>query len=199
MKISVGLASFDPIPVAVFHERRADFVCIPIAIKSDQKYHRDRLAEIDEVRRYISQEAQKDSLLSVRSGAKQVTNADKLGMLSSGQTVSSILLRVKLPDDSSNLFTGAERIQTFVEGLNLTGKTELNTGHASLEVGSPESYREMLLGLIQEDMNRTLAALGGNGTLSISGLETPVLISQIDERNVGLYIKYQMKLKTAPR
>lgn len=199
MKISVGLLGFEPIPVTVYLQRVAEFVAVPITIKSDQKYHRDRLIEIEKTRRYFAQEVQKNSLLSIRSGAKQMTNIGKAGILSSGQTASTILLRIKLSGDTATLFIGAERLQNFLEALNPIGKTEFEIGDASLEVENPESYREHLLGLIREDMNKTLTVLGGNGTLSISGLETPVLLSQIDEQSVGLYIKYLLTLNTAAR
>ena len=194
MKLSVGLSDFSPSPVAIFFQKKADFVVVPIVIKSEQKHHQERLREINKARSYLTQEAKKYSYLSIVSGAKQVTNIDKLGMLSSGQTSSSLLIRAKLSSDVSDLFIGAELIQQFIDGLNFFGKIDFHIGDASLEVENAELYRETLLSLIQEHMVKTFHVMPTKSLFSIGGLESPIFINQLDECNVGLFIKYSLTL-----
>ena len=50
------------------------------------------------------------------------------------------------------------------------------------------------MGLIAEEIKKTRQALAPQGGVQVAGLESPVLVQQLDDRNVGLYLNYSLSV-----
>jgi hypothetical protein len=63
-----------------------------------------------------------------------------------------------------------------------------------LAVENPEQYRTNVLGLIREEIKKTREALGPQAGFKVDGLESPVMVRQLDERNVALFLNYSLSV-----
>jgi hypothetical protein len=204
---SGGGGSNSPIVAVAFSEPRvvattltipADFVAAPIRVKSDQKSASAAYEESRENLELISQKA-KEAGFRVVTGVVSLSHRESGFGLSSGAwkrpaASAEIFLLVPLEQDHTNMFSAGAEAARFVEGLKLTGKASCTLGELQLAVENAEQYRPRLLELMSQEMKKTRAALAAEGGIRAAGLESPVLVRQVDDRQVELFLNYTMSV-----
>jgi hypothetical protein len=181
----------------------ADMVEAPVTILSEHRDAVQRFKEIRDAQEKILRRANWKSEIEVQPG----TIALSSGPVSDGYSSvydyyrdESAALNVHVLAklySGRTLYDGAARIQEFLEDINLPSRTRLIVGQYRLAVRNPEQYRGILLRKISEYVEYTKAATGFSGVITLTGLQDPVLVRQVDERYVELFIDYTMTLETA--
>jgi hypothetical protein len=189
------------VPVAITLEVEADYVAVPISITSGEK---DPLRNIENVQLLLDKlrdATRKSPEMKLRQGA--VSLSIMQGEESSGFSSS---YRPPNPSSSTNLFLVAPLTKThdvyqatrellaIGQSVAKSDQTRVTYGTTSLGLESPERFRPRLLALIQKDVEQTRNSLGNPKSFEVSGLESPVVVMQRDDRSVIVYIPYRVKV-----
>lgn len=183
----------------------ADQVEVPVTILSEHRDAAERFEEIEDAQELILSRADRTSEIEVQLGSIALSSGPVSDGYSSAydyyrdETAAlNVHVLTKLYSGRS-LYDGAARIQKFLEDINLPSRTRLVVGRYRLAVRNPEQYRGVLLRKISEYVEYTKATTGFSGVITLTGLQGPVLVRQVDERFVELFIDYTMTLETAAR
>jgi len=88
-----------------------------------------------------------------------------------------------------------ENLIKFVSTIPEIEDVKYRMGTTELGILNPEQYRSELTKLIAEDAERLKSEIGGFDNIEISGLESPVLVSQRNDTDVTLYIHYKISIE----
>ncbi len=94
-----------------------------------------------------------------------------------------------------DVYESAIRVRQFIETIEMPGKSTHALGQLQLAVDDPERYRKELLENISKDVAFLKSTIGTKGKAFIKGLERPVLVRQVDDRNVELFIHYELTIE----
>lgn len=189
------------VPVVVMLEVEADYVAIPISIVSSEK---DPLRNIETVQTFSDQlraAARKSPDIKLRQGAVSLS-------IMQGEESSSFSSSYRPPNPSSNtnlflvapltkghdVFQATRELLAIGQSVAKSDQPRVSYGATSLGLESPERFRPKLLALIQKDVEQVRSSLGNPKTFEVSGLESPVVVMQRDDRNVVVYIPYRLKV-----
>lgn len=191
---SFAIGSEEQKPVAVGLLRKADHVAVSVILSSDQRDSEVRNDEVNRARRWIIQEADKNDRITARIGSATLNFRDssKLSSYPANDSKATVILYYALGTNS--IYQANQQLKQFVKGLKLSDRIAIAISDTKLAVESPEKYRGEVLSKIRLHAQES-AELLGHGTYQIHGLENPVLVRQVDEENVELYLKYQMSVK----
>jgi hypothetical protein len=96
----------------------------------------------------------------------------------------------------TNVFTVTKRIYQAISTIASGDGTKITLGNTALGLSEPEKYRNQLLNLISKSIGETKKSLGIAGSTEVDGLENPVAVMQLNEREVVLFINYSLKIQT---
>lgn len=195
------LAGQDIKPVTVFLKKQADCLVIPLTITSDQKELSDKFTEIRQVRDLILKKTDENTLVKMQAGPVSLSTKTGLKILSissytSGENNTQMQLCLLLPLSAKNgdVFECANELKRFIDSIPLPSKAKLALGEFRLAIENPERYRPELLRLISEEVNLLRKTFGDNSEVTITNIQSPVSIRQVDDRNVEIYISYSMSM-----
>lgn len=187
------------VPVAVRLELPADYVVVPISLASNEK---DPLRNIESLQTYtqrLQEAVSKSPAVKLRQGTVSlaVTPAEEGGFSSSYKmagmpSTASLFLVAPLTADR-DVYQVARDIIAFAQTVAKPEQVRITFGTTALGVEAPERLRPRLLALIQKDIEQTRAALGTPKSYEVSGLESPVVVMQGDDRNVVVYLPYRLQ------
>jgi hypothetical protein len=189
---------------AVSVVKPAEFVAMALTVESSQKDPTARWNDIKQAQALILARATNQSGLVVHKGPVSLSarpGASKLASTFPYSSVSSsaqLQLLVRL-DETTDAFAGAARIRQFLDPLTLPGKAECSLGPIQLALANPEQYRLELLQQIAADVKYVSRAMQTPGQVTLHGLEQPVLVRQVDDQRLELFINYSMSLELPPR
>ena len=199
-------------PTAIALMQQADYVCAIVEITSRKK---DLAAQIDDIRQtttLIAQAVEKNPGLSMHNGPARFSSGQYLSKfasysissvaksvtsLVSGVTPATRMLRVlcKLTPDQDDALPPSLTLHNLIAAIRPPEQTDVRIQAITLAVDSPERQREQLLRLIRDGadaMRKTFSAT----RLTIDGLENPVLVRQVSDTQVELYIDYKLSVTT---
>ena len=185
---------------AVSLEKDADYVSMPLSIQSNQRDPDTRFAEIKQVQNLIIAKAKDRDNIFIHKGPISLSPQpmSKLGSISSYSyspvSTAQFYVLAKL-GDKSDVYTCASRIRHFLNSITLPGKSEYALGQIQLAIANPEQFRHELLEKISQDVAFVKQAMQTSGTVSIMGLEQPVLVRQVDDQRVELFINYSTTME----
>jgi len=108
-------------------------------------------------------------------------------------------LRILCPlNGSADVFDAMKDLRKFIGTFANLDEVELTVASISLGVISPEQFRDRLLALIADQSRSVQRSLNAR-TVIIDGLQNPVIVHQVDDVNVELFIDYQMSATTEVR
>jgi hypothetical protein len=200
------IAMSDSRSVAVLIRQQADFVAVPITISSEQKDPAMRFEEIRQARDTILQKAKENPRLRVQSEPVSVS-ARPVGRMSFFSSVSSVAVQpasvfdaqvyvlVPLQKSQGDVYAAAAEADRFVTDLQVRGKAKLALGLVQLAVDNPEQHRPKLLQSIAQDIKTLKEMLGGKAKVTIEGLQAPVVVRQVDDSNVEIFIPYGISIE----
>lgn len=187
------------VPVAVRLELPADYVAVPISLTSNEK---DPLRNIESLQTYtqrLQEAVSKSPAVKLRQGTVSlaVAPAEEGGFSSykMGGTPSTTSLFLVAPLTADrDVYQVARDIIAFAQTVAKPEQVRVTFGTTALGVEAPERLRPRLLALIQKDIEQTRAALGNPKSFEVTGLESPVVVVQRDDRNVVVYLPYRLQL-----
>jgi len=200
-------------PTAIALMQPADYVCAIVEITSNKKFS-DLAAQIEAARqttKLIAQAVEKTPTLSMHTGPVRFsTNEQDIAGRSpvtistvtsnvvsfvSGVSPTTLTLRIlyKLTAGQDDTLDASLALHTLIKGIQPPAQTEMRIRAITLAVNAPERQREQLLRLIRNSadaMRKTFSAT----RLTIEGLENPVLVRQVSDTQVELYIDYKLSV-----
>ena len=197
----IVLAEPEPRAVAVSFVMPADFVSVPVRITSEQKNTAAAYEETRQTIELITRKAKESGQFRTSMGVVSLSQHRGGFGISSGswsQPAASveIYLLVSFPTNTGSIFEAGAGAARFVESLSLPGKTKCELGRLQLAIANPEQYRTNVLDLIREEIKKTRETVAPQGGFKVDGLESPVMVRQLDDRNVALFLNYSFSLVT---
>lgn len=180
--------------------KKADYLSVPLTISSKQKDPSKRFSEIRKAQDLIVSQALNHPDLLVHKGAITLSPrpTSKLSYSSGGSSKARFHLLTKMKKDE-DVYESAIRVRQFIAAIELPGKSTHAIGQLQLAVDNPERYRKELLEKISKDVAFIKSSIGTKGKAFIKGLERPVLVRQVDDRNVELFIHYELTIEMSSR
>ena len=194
---SCVVAIDEPNPVSVGLRQRADFVAVTITITTDLTDPDVRYGEIRQAKELLQQRARETTRIQVQTASVSLSTnlPSKTRGYSGGyelETQASLRVNVPLEKNTGDVYSCAAEARQFIAGVQPPGKAQYGIGRAELGVNKPEQYRRQLLQLIAQDVKTTKEILGADAKVTVLGLHGPVLVRQVDETNVELFIAYNI-------
>lgn len=199
--IAVG---YNPYAPTVRLQLPADYVAVPISVQNDSKDPIKRADEIEKAFRSITEKLKQHPDITVNAGIvslsrrEQSTLKSYSGYDSYGGSSAQLYVLGTLNQDT-NVFAVSKRIYQAVSAIPLGDGTKITLGNTALGLNKPEEYRNQLLKLISKSIGETKKSLGVAGSVEVDGLENPVAVMQLNEREVILFINYSLKIQTKAR
>ena len=188
---------------AVSLEKDADYVSVSVEIQSSQKDPIEQIKEIKLAKNAIINKAKETEEIEIHEGPislsatpEKFSFAVSSGYYRGQSSTTQLNIMTKL-DEKIDIYDCAIRIRHFLDSVKLPSKAELSLGKIQLTVKNPEQYRAEILKKIGEDVEFVKSSIGHNGKVTISGLEQPVLVRQVDDRKVELFINYSMTIEVS--
>lgn len=189
---------------AVSVEMNADYVAIPLSIGSNQRDSEDRFAEIRNAQNLILAKAKKQDGILAHKGPISLSPQprSKLESISSHSysrsSIAQFHIMAKL-EENGDVYTCATRIRQFLDSIKMPPKTEIYLDPIQLVIANPEQYRKEILTKISQDVAFVKQSIQSSGKVSITGLEQPVLVRQVDDQKVELFINYSMTMELSKK
>jgi hypothetical protein len=178
--------------VAIRLTRDADYVVLPITLSSDQREPEIRFAEINDAITWLNGIVKDHPRISVHTGPATLSGKTSLKWLSYGDEGARVWILATFAKDDDNIFTCGTEISRFLKSLTFPGRVSFVAGPIQLAVRNPEEHRDRLLEMIHEEVTRTRSKLVTRGNVVVRGLESPVVVRQLDDRRVELYLNYEI-------
>lgn len=186
---------------AVSVEKDADYASIAVEIRSDQKEPAAQYAEIKQIEEQIISKAGDRNDVEIHRGpitlsAEPIKTslAVSSGWYQTKSSTTRLHILVKF-DEKSTIYDCALRIRSFLASIKLPAKAEFELGPIQLAVKDPQQHRSHILKKIGEDVQSVKESVGVNGKVVLTGLQQPVMVRQLDDRKVELFINYTMSLE----
>ncbi|MBC7366008.1 MAG: hypothetical protein H7343_04205 [Undibacterium sp.] len=191
--------AFDPphgVP-AVSIVQPADYLCAIVSIRSTAKDTERQATAVQESMRRITTAVQRSNTFQLHQGpARFFGGSNNANSLFSKPSYNPLSLQTNLrilcpltPD--ADFFETIRQLTQFVAAIPLPGESEVKIISATLAVASAEQRRDRLMQLIREQIATTRAQLGAN-VVTVTGLDSPVLVRQLDNLSVELFLDYQL-------
>jgi hypothetical protein len=176
----------------------ADYVAVPVIVQNDSKDPVKRGDEIEKALRAMAEKLAQHPDLKVMPGVVSLSNREKSKSYGSSEPDAGSSARLyvlgSLKQETS-IFAVTKRIYQVVAAVPLAEGTRIVLGNTTLGVDDPEKYRNQLLGLMAKSVGDAKKSLSSTGAVDIDGLENPVTVMQLNDREVLLYINYRLRLQ----
>src|SRR6185503_2843822 len=190
--IAIGYSPQQP---AVRMKVQADYVAIPLNIQNDSRDPVKRADEIEKALRALGEKLAPHADLRILPGVVSLSPRE-LSKLSSDSHAGSAQLYVlgSLKQDAT-VFAVTKRIYQLVSAMPLAEGTRIAFGNTALGLEEPENYRARVLGLIAQSVAEAKKSLGPASLVELEGLESPVSVMQLNDREVLLFINYRLRVQ----
>lgn len=181
----------------------ADYLCAVVTLRTTAKDADRQSTSMRESLQRITSAVEKSPRFQLHQGAARYTGTGGSGYFSSkagtGPASLQTSLRVLCPlQGNPDVFEAMRQLRRFISSLTPVEDTELSVASISLAVADPEQYRNRLLALIA-DQSRGVQQSFGARSLIIDGLQNQVVVRQVDDLNIELFLDYQLSATMEPR
>ena len=194
--IAIG---YNPYAPTVRLQLPADYVAVPITIQNDSKDPIKRSDEIEKTFRSITEKLKQHPDISVKPGVVSLSPREQSTLKSysgyDGGSSAQLYVLGTLKQET-NVFSVTKRIYQAVSTIPLGDGTKITLGNTALGLNEPEQYRNQLLKLISKSISETKKSLSFAGSVELDGLENPVAVMQLNEKEVVLFINYRFRIQT---
>ncbi len=187
---------------AVSLKKDADYVSMSLTIQSKQKKPNARFTEIKQAQNLILSKAKDHAGIVIHKGPislspKPMSQKSFLSSSSYSQSSTAQFHVLAKFDEKTDVYDCATRIRRFIDSIKMPGKSYHSLGQIQLALANPEQYREEILTRISKDVDfvKSIMQATGKVSITITGLEHPVLVRQVDDRKVELFINYSMTME----
>lgn len=175
----------------------ADYVAVPITIENDAKDPIKRNDEIEKTLRAVTEKLETQGLKiqpGVISLVPQEAEPSSFSYSESTRGSAQLYVLGALKQETT-LFAVTKRIYQAVATIPLTNGTKIILGDTALGLDEPEKYRNQLFGLIAKSVVEAKKSLGAVAFVELEGLENPVTVMQLNDREVLLLINYRLRVQ----
>ncbi len=203
-------------PTAIALVQSADYVCASIEVTSRRKDPAGQVADIRETIALLSKSIDNAPRLSLHTGPLRFSSAENApgrpmafgaggpgsysgfaktagDLLAPARLVVRILWKVS-PSDN-DILDATVTLRQFVDSFKPAGQAEIRLTRLTLAVEYPERQRQRLLQLIGDSADAMKKSFSASA-VTIEGLEGPVLVRQLNDTQVELFIDYRLGAKT---
>ena len=196
--VVVAVSTSEDIPVHSYIDTDAEYVAMPVSITSDSKYASERAKLIHQLQLAIENAAKKDPAINIEQGVVSLSPSTRSSFSISksyhSSGISNLYLLHRIDGDSS-IYQVTEKLNRFIASIEKLDDTDIHLGKTALAIESPGKYRDGLLKLIKLEIENTKQIMGDNFKASISGLGKGVIVKQLNDKQVRLYIDYSLVLE----
>ena len=197
-QIGIVLSDSYANPVAVRYKMRADYIAQTITITSKERDFAAKLKNIQNAKKYLVELVEGKGQIIVHEGPARLYPGSEgffKSSYSSQEPQAEVQLLLPIVSDSDNIFSGGIELGDILGTLDPPGKTGLQASYVRLAVEDPEKLRGKILEMISADVKTAKEKMKGSGKITVSGLEGPVKVNQVDNVNVELFIEYKVSLE----
>ena len=194
MDVTITHYETEPIKVAVFEKLPADFAQLLLTVRAEHKYLSERLKEIRRALDHIQQLSDSEGSFFVDPWPAHIATGTPSMMSARGRTFATLCLRKPLQGNSFDVFACAEFFEALLDKFPSWNKVGYEGEPIRLCVTDPESYRPRLLARIVDQINELRATFGTDTSVTVSGLQGPVLVWQVSPHEVAVAIDYKLRL-----
>lgn len=178
----------------------ADYLTLQLSITSDADTIGERLELLEDVDRVLRVAAGKAGIeLMTRTAPQVEAGYGKLGSSvasifgTGGDVGAHYVLAVRLGDPKERLFRLAGRLHAMANGIKLPKKVAARLGEQRLALIDAETRRDAVRTEIGRHLkqDRALVLGGGEGALRLSGLDGPLCVSAVGEREMALWLPFR--------
>jgi hypothetical protein len=194
--VSYYFASDEGPQVAVALKMRAEFAAVPVSLKSNKSEPADRLVSVGSAKKALAREIEKQKGWVILDGRARLVGGGKSSFSSGYAPESASGLTILVPlSESTDVYEASAAVTRFIAQQKWPDKIDATLGHFSLAVRDSQQYRPQLLKLIAEDATKARESLAAGAQIKIEGLENPVSVRQVDDREVELFIRYRTAIE----
>jgi len=181
--------------VSIVHP--ADYLCANVSIRSTLKEPERQAVAIQEIVRRLTTAVQSSNTFQLHQGPARIFGGSSSAsyLSSRSNTTPGSLqtnLRVLYPlTPEAEIFEIIRRVTQFITRIEVPADAEVRIVNTTLAVAGAEQQRERLMQLIREQISKTREQLGAN-VVTVTGLDSPVLVRPLDSLTVELYLDYQL-------
>lgn len=191
----IVIAAGDAPRVAATLRQRADFIAAPLSLRSDRSDPAERFVALGSAKSVLMTEVAKQKGWVVHEGGLSLSgrSGGKFSSFYGPQSRSDLTILVPL-DEATDVFSTAAALMRFVAQQSFP-RVEATVGNIELAVREPQQYRPRLLKLIAEEAARTRDSIAAGAQTKIEGLESPVMVRQVNATEVELFIDYKLSIE----
>ena len=184
-------------PAAVRYKMRADYIAQTVTITSNERDFSAKLKSINNGKKYLIDQIEGKGQIVVHEGQAHLYPGSKLLLKTSYNVEPQMEVQLLLPivGETDNIFSGGIELGELLGKLDPPEKTRFHPSAVRLAVEDPEKLRGKVLEMISADVKAAKERMKGTGKITISGLEGPVKVNQVDDINVELFIEYRVSLE----
>ncbi len=197
------IASRGARPVAEAVTKPADFFVCSVSITSEGRTPEASLDDLQLANTRLLQTAEQDPVIRIHKGPVCLAAEDQanrpfatISVEQVAQATSHHHILVPIALNKPNALSAGLMINDFLAKIRMPARTKYTQGQVKLAVDNPEQYRGEILEKIAQNISLYRKVLEPRGLIQVSGLETPVRVSQLDDQTVALYIDYRLTLKS---
>jgi len=188
-------------PVAVVIKKQADCVAVPVTVDSETK----EVSKKEQTNKQTTEHANRliakalvDAVVKIRTADENaaVKAKSRLDVEQIGLTEQPYLyLLMGLENDQRDMAYYSEEVLKAFKKVFFTGMSRCQLGAPVLAVRNVEQYRPQLIGLILEEVKEIEKVASAKAKITIGGLESPIIVRQVDDKNVEMYINYRLSIE----
>ena len=185
-------------PVAVRYKIRADYIAQTVTITSNERDFSAKLKGIKEGKKHLIEYIErKGQVILYEEPAYLYPGSEGLfkGSYGGNEPQAQVQLLLPIVNNSDNIFSGGIELSELFGALDPLAKTRFQSSAVRLAVEDPEKLRGKILEMIGAEVKFAQERMNGTGKITISGLEGPVKVNQVDDINVELFIEYKVSLE----
>ncbi|MFS1526327.1 hypothetical protein ACL7TT_19890 [Microbulbifer sp. 2304DJ12-6] len=188
----------EPLPGVVL-KKTGDFLLLEVEVWNDTRDEKRRKQEIYQTLKNAISTASKHrniELSIVESGFVIPLTLDNHRIelkRGSRPDTSRAKVRVKtaIPSDMNKATKLVEEMASFVDKVNLVGRTEFNSlGSIDVSVVNPNQYRSEIIALFSADAKAVATSLGDDYKVIVEGIDRPVQWVRVGPLQLALYVPY---------
>jgi len=198
--IVVALAASTGPRVANLLRQHADFVAAEVGVKVDESDAARRFTAIAAGKAKLADEVRKHPGWIFLDGPVALSAPEQSKFTSSyGPTNRASATVLAALGAETDVYAQSAALAAAFAQLEKQSSFELPVQRIELAVRDAQQYRPQLLKIVAEEAVRTRDALVAGGQIELSGLEGPVWVRQVDDRDVELYLDYKLAVGSAGR
>jgi hypothetical protein len=190
---------YEPAVPAVRLQMPADFVALPVNMQCNLKDPVKRVERMEEAMRTLTAALAKTTDLEARLGVISLAETRTSYSFMSREEnsdVSTARLYVLAPlKPGGNLLSATRHIYRTMQTIEFGGDIQVDLGETVLAMSDPEKYRPQLLSAIPKSIAEARKALGAPLSYALDGVQNPVSVMQLNERDVLLFINYRLSVQ----